>query len=153
LPKVDDFTPAFWRRIRVIPFNRKFEGKNRDPNIIHKLKEESSGILNCIIQGFRDWTEQELSNPPNQVKQATDSYRNESDIVAQFVADCVTVVGGYEVSMSAKLIYERYKGWHKANEDGNPLSIQAFGKRMNQLGYKSKKIGGVKKYLGLETGL
>ena len=50
-------------------------------------------------------------------------------------------------------MYEKYKEWHKANEDENPLSIQAFGKRMNQLGYKSDKIGGVKKYFGLEVGL
>ena len=39
------------------------------------------------------------------------------------------------------------------NEDGKPLSIQAFGKRMNGLGYKSEKIGGAKKYLGIEVGL
>ena len=50
-------------------------------------------------------------------------------------------------------MHEKYKDWHNANEDGNPLSIQAFGKRMNQLDHKSKKKGGIKKYLGLEIGL
>ena len=150
LPKVDDFTLGFWRRIRVIPFNRKFEGENRDPNIIHKLKEESSGILNRMIQGFRDWTEQELSNPPNQIKQATENYRNESDVVAQFVDDCVTIVGENESFISAKQIYEEYKNWHDENADGNLVSKNLFGRRMKTLKHSSKKIGGKKVYVGLE---
>jgi len=50
-------------------------------------------------------------------------------------------------------MHERYKEWHGENEEGKPLSIHAFGKRMNRLGYISEKIGGVKKYLGLEVGL
>ena len=87
------------------------------------------------------------------MKQATESYRNESDVIAQFIADRITDVGGYDVSITAKQMYEQYKEWHRENADGNPLSIQAFGKRMNQLGHKSEKIGGIKKYLGLEAGL
>ena len=153
LPKVDDFTHAFWRRIKVIPFNRRFEGDDRDTNMIDKLKGESSGILNRIIKGFRDWTETGLANLPYQVKQAVEDYRNESDVIAQFIADRITDVGGYDVSITAKQMYEQYKEWHRENADGNPLSIQAFGKRMNQLGHKSEKIGGIKKYLGLEAGL
>ena len=84
---------------------------------------------------------------------ATEEYRIEEDVVAQFIADCVTVGGEYEVIITAKQMYERYKEWHEENADGKPLSIQAFGRRMNQLGHKSEKIGGVKKYLGLEAGL
>jgi len=153
LPKVDDFTPAFWRRIKVIPFNRKFEGDDRDANMIEKLKGESSGILNRIIKGFKEWTEAGLTNLPYQVKQAVEDYRNESDVIAQFIADRITDVGGYDISITAKRLYGEYKRWHEDNADGKPFSIQAFGKRMNQLGHKSEKIGGIKKYLGLEVGL
>ena len=153
LPKVDDFTLAFWRRIKVIPFNRKFEGDDRDTNMIDKLKGESSGILNRIIKGFKEWTEVGLTTLPYQVKQAVEDYRNESDVVAQFIADRINVVGGYDVSITAKRLYGEFKEWHEDNADGKPLSIQAFGKRMNQLGHKSEKIGGIKKYLGLEAGL
>jgi putative DNA primase/helicase len=150
LPKVDDFTPAFWRRIRVIPFDRKFEGKNKDTNMIHKLKEELSGILNRIIQGFKDWTDQELANPPHQIKQAIENYKNESDVVAQFIADRVSVVEGYDVLISAKEMYESYKEWHEGNSDGKPISHNMFGRRMKALGHSSDKIGGRKVYIGLE---
>jgi hypothetical protein len=50
-------------------------------------------------------------------------------------------------------MYEQYKEWHEENADGKHLSIQAFGRRMNQLGHESEKIGGIRKYFGLEVGL
>jgi len=154
LPKVDDFTPAFWRRIKVIPFNRKFEGKDRDTGIVYKLKEELPGILNRILMGFGNWMKNGLNDAPQQIKQATENYRNESDMVAQFIADCITDVGGgSDVSITAKQMHEEYKIWNEENTDGKPFSIQVFGKRMNQLGYKSEKHGGVKKYFGLGVGL
>ena len=152
LPKVEDFSDGFWRRMIVIKWVNKFKGENRDPGLFDELKSELSGILNRVIQGLMEWHNQKL-NPPEKVMNATEEYRIEEDVVAQFIADCVTVVGEYEVIITAKQMYERYKEWHEENADGKPLSIQAFGRRMNQLGHKSEKIGGVKKYLGLEAGL
>ena len=78
-PRVTDTTYSFWRRIRVIPFERKFTGAERDNNLVAKLREERAGILNWAIQGCLKWQEDGLE-PPEQVTSATDEYRNEMDI-------------------------------------------------------------------------
>ena len=47
-------------------------------------------------------------------------------------------------------MHHEYQIWHGENAEGKPLSIQAFGKRMNLMGYKSDKIGGTRKYIGFQ---
>ncbi|MCS5661543.1 MAG: phage/plasmid primase, P4 family, partial [Dehalococcoidia bacterium] len=149
LPKTDDLSDAFWRRMIVIPFDRQFKGDNCNPNIFSELKRESRGILNRLYKGFQHWTSKTLKNPPPRVINAVNEYKVESDVVAQFVTDCVIENGGYEQT-SAKIVFTRYKEWHEHNAIGRPISPQAFGKRMKALGMGSEKIGGIRKYLGLE---
>src|SRR5699024_1197569 len=42
---------GIWRRIRLIPFNARFEGSKRDINLSDKLAKESPGILNWALEG------------------------------------------------------------------------------------------------------
>ena len=126
---------------------------------ISTFGESHGGGVGVIIDGCPPRLELDINaiqkelnrRRPGQSKITTP--RNESDVIAQFIADRITDVGGYDISITAKRLYGEYKRWHEDNADGKPFSIQAFGKRMNQLGHKSEKIGGIKKYLGLEAGL
>ena len=151
LPRAEDFTDAFWRRVRVIPFDRKFEGKNRNPNIINELSGELSGIMNRFLDGYKNWANEGLGEPPQRVMNTTEQYRTESDVIAQFVDDCVTKTENYDDIITAKRIHQLYQKWHDENAEGRPLAIQPFGKRMNLLGYKSEKIGGTKKYIKIRV--
>ena len=149
LPKTDDLTDAFWRRMIVIPFDRQFKGDNCNPNIVSKLKRECSGIMNRLYQGFTQWTIHTLKDHPPRVTNAVNEYKVESDVVAQFVDDCVVKNGNSEYT-PAKIIFSRYKEWHENNGIGKPISPQTFGKRMKSLGMGSEKIGGTRKYIGLK---
>jgi len=44
-PVISDDSHGMWRRIHLIPLNRKFEGVQCDQNLPEKLKEEATGIL------------------------------------------------------------------------------------------------------------
>jgi len=150
LPKTDDLSDAFWRRMVVIPFDRQFKGDDRNANIVEELKRESSGILNRLYQGFKQWTDTTLKKPPPRVVGAVKKYKAESDVVAQWI-DMAGVVknGGYETT-PAKVIYQRYMDWHDENESGKPISQIAFGKRMKSMDMGSEKIGGKRVYVGLQ---
>jgi len=46
---------GIWRRLIVLPFNRKFEPHERDPLLEMKLIQEADGILMWMIQGAKLW--------------------------------------------------------------------------------------------------
>jgi P4 family phage/plasmid primase-like protien len=50
----DDVTPAFYRRLIMVPFNARFDesDKNFDPLIEEKLEKELSGVFNRVLEGY-----------------------------------------------------------------------------------------------------
>ena len=62
-PNVRDDSHGFWRRVHVIPFTRRFDGKKQDKQLLEKLKAEAPGIFRWLVQGCRQWREEGL-NPP-----------------------------------------------------------------------------------------
>lgn len=91
LPKVPANDDALWRRLVVIPFDVVIPEEARDPELPEKLKLEADGVLNWIIAGYVDYTDNGGLRPPNKVKAATAKYRTESDDVSRFIEDtCYT---------------------------------------------------------------
>ena len=115
------------------------------------MSGELSGIMNRFLDGYKNWANEGLGEPPQRVVNITKQYRTDSDVVAQFVEDCVTKTENYEHIITAKIMHHEYQIWHGENAEGKPLSIQAFGKRMNLMGYKSDKLGGIKKYIKIRV--
>jgi len=77
---------AIWRRIRLIPFEVKFPPGVRDGHLGEKLQLELSGVLNWAIKGCLEWRKRGLE-PPNKVREATEAYREESDMVGRFLEE------------------------------------------------------------------
>jgi putative DNA primase/helicase len=53
MPHSRDFSDTMFRRAIVLTFNNKFEGVNKDPNLIEKLKAELPGILTLALGAIR----------------------------------------------------------------------------------------------------
>lgn len=51
IPATTDSTDGYWRRNKIIRFERKFSEKDSDKQLKPKLRAESSGIFNWIIEG------------------------------------------------------------------------------------------------------
>jgi len=86
LPIVSGTDTGIWRRIRVIPFDATFEGKGRDSDLPHKLGTELPGILAWLVRGFLEYQRHGI-DLPDCVKAKTQEYRDDLDIVRQFVDD------------------------------------------------------------------
>ena len=150
LPKTDDLSDAFWRRMVVIPFDRQFKGENRNTNILAELKQESSGIINRLYQGFLQWTYTTLKKQPPRVVIAVNEYKAESDVVAQWIDETGVEKNGSYDSTPAKVVYHYYMDWHEKNASGKPVPQITFGKRMKSIGMESEKIGGNRVYVGID---
>jgi len=129
-PRVADDSHGFWRRVRLIPFERQFSGDEADKSLGEKLRAEDPGILNWLIQGCRRWMKQGLDEVPSAVTCATQEYQTESDPLAQFIEERCVVVPDAEIQSS--VLYKAYISW--AEEQGmkekEKMSSTAFGRKM-----------------------
>ena len=86
-PDVTAVDEGFWRRILLIPFTYTVPEKERNIKFREEyLMGELPGILNWMLDGLQDFYKQGL-NPPIEVKNAIEEYRNEMDFVQQWVDD------------------------------------------------------------------
>jgi putative DNA primase/helicase len=135
-PTVRDDSHGFWRSVRVLPFMNTFEGDRRDQDLLKKLKAEASGILAWAIRGCLDWQRHGLPSPACVVS-ATDQYRADSDVLADFLADCCFIHP--DAQSASGDLYKAYTAY--SEEQGlkprEQLSASAFGRR---LGARFKRI-------------
>ena len=132
LPAVRDFTHAFWRRIRVIPFNRTFTGKERDSMLPQKLRKEAAGILRWAVEGCLKWQECGLGLP-KAVERATSIYQTDQDVFLRFLDECT--VRCQETKVRSQNLYKAYKSW--CEDSGESVqSLRWVGLRMRELGYQ-----------------
>ncbi len=99
-----------------------------------KVGSEKSGILNWILEGCRLWLEQGLGEA-EAVRTATESYRRESDVLAEFItARCV--VGKLHSELAGDL-YKAYERWCEENGE-EPFSNTLFGKMLTERDFKGQ---------------
>ncbi|GBG57300.1 DNA primase [Sporomusaceae bacterium FL31] len=110
LPRIKGTDEGIWRRIRLIPFQEKFDGNDRDFSIKERLKEPDNlvAVLAWAANGCFSWQTDGLQEPPK-VMQATECYREESDVIAQFIDECC--VTGIGLKAQARSLYSEFSRW------------------------------------------
>jgi putative DNA primase/helicase len=105
-PKISGTDDGIWRRIKLIPFQRKFEDHEKILNFDKILLSESEGILNWLISGAVDWYQKGLPKVKI-IEDATNRYRKDQDNIAYFVSDCCEINPVAQVK--AKNLFNEYK--------------------------------------------
>jgi P4 family phage/plasmid primase-like protien len=133
---------AVWRRIKLVPFLVTIPEKEKDKNLPGKLLAELPGILAWAVRGCLDWQRHGLGEP-EAVRDATDEYRAEQDVLARFFEEvCVTIP---EARVKSSALLEAYQRW---SGDKWMTSVE-FSKRLTARGFASKKSGGVMWWHGI----
>lgn len=147
-PRVHDQSFGFWRRVRLIPFEQRFEGISDDKNLINTLKEEASGILNWLIAGCLLYQKEGLEPTPECITVATREYETDSDPLIDFISSELIEKIGTRSSCSE--IYGLYKSFchNQGMGEKEVLTLTAFGRKMSQK-FKKIKVGGLKYYVDL----
>ncbi len=133
---------GIWRRIRLIPFTVTIPQQERDEALAEKLLAELPGILNWALAGCRDWLQHGLGLP-QEVQEATKSYREEMDILGTWLGDCC--VEGINHQAAAAELYASYKRWCEGN-GAHPMPQYALGSRLSERGFEAKRGHGGKRY-------
>ena len=92
-PRIAGTDPGIWRRIQFIPFKNIVAAEDRDMKLSDKLIAEQEGILAWAVRGFQMWQDEGLGTCP-EVEEATLEYREESDVLQEFIADKCAVGEG-----------------------------------------------------------
>ncbi len=142
-PRVDGDDDAIWRRLRLIPFETSFEGRE-DRHLAATLRGELPGILAWAVDGCLAWQRDGLGNA-TAVTAATSAYRAAEDHLGAFLADRCQPSGAVAAS-DLRAAYEAYC----AEAGERPLGGVALGQRLARRGIHAKRgAKGSRIYVGV----
>jgi len=90
-PGVSGTDEGFWRRMLLVPWGVTIPETEVDTALPDKLRAEASGILNRLVDGLCDYFDHGLS-PTEEIEVATADYRQSSDPVGRFLAECTVAL-------------------------------------------------------------
>ena len=127
---------GIWRRVQLIPFTVTI-----DKNAVEKdyregrLLPELSGILNWALAGLAAYLKEGL-NPPKMVAASTQDYRNDMDVVGQWITERCEV--DRNASVPTSTAYSDYSRW--ADEEvGWTLKKLTFRRHLSDRGFAAAK--------------
>lgn len=115
-----------------MPFGQIFEGERQDPRLPEKLAAMAEGVLAWAVEGCRQWQAQGLGQA-EAVREATQAYRSEQDVIGLFIAERCSIDATAEVK--ARDLRNAYEEW--AAESGMAaINPNRFGKELAERGYE-----------------
>jgi len=113
-PVIKGTDHGIWRRIKLIPFTERIPEEKQDKHLELKLREEASGILNWLLEGIANWKQERLKTP-KAVLFATDEYRDEMDVIGNFIKE--RCGQKKEMTIPIKKLYKAYSDRCEENNE------------------------------------
>ncbi|WP_169313114.1 phage/plasmid primase, P4 family [Acetonema longum] len=142
MPRAKAEDGALWRRIRLLPFEVKFESVARDNNLAEKLKQEMDGVFRWMVEGCLRWQKEGLGEP-EEVTRATAQYREENDSLGDWIAErCELDAKATARTTELRDDYQRYNGWRR-------IEPKIFTQMLKARDFKVKISHGISKAYGI----
>ena len=111
LPRVGAIDQGTWRRLIVIPFNAKIEGKADIKNYSDFLFKTAGGaVLSWIIEGAKRVIGNDYKIvQPKVVRDAIQKYKENNDWLSHFLDDCCEIDPSYEAKSGE--VYNTYRSY------------------------------------------
>ncbi len=111
LPRVGAIDQGTWRRLIVIPFNAKIEGKADIKNYADFLFKMAGGaVLQWIIEGAKRVIGNDYKIvQPKVVRDAIQKYKENNDWLSHFLDDCCEIDPSYEAKSGE--VYNTYRSY------------------------------------------
>lgn len=121
-PIIVDDSEGMWARVHMIPWDVRIEKERIDRDLPEKLRLERDGIFAWAVRGALDYLEGGL-RPPQQVTDATEEYRQDSDPIGDFIRNGCLVTGNSLDRQTPGDLFEAFKIY--ARKNGLPEFHQA----------------------------
>lgn len=139
-PRVKGRDHAIWRRLRLIPFNRRFAPHEQDKALPEKLTNEAPGILAWIVCGCMDWQREGLGEPA-EVNAATSEYRAAEDVLAAWMEECCDVTPDNQEK--AAELFGSYEKWCDASGERASLTKRQLCAELREAGFEDYTNAGL----------
>jgi len=154
MPYTKDASYGMGRRIKIVPFQRKFGLDERDITLPKKLNKEAEGVFAWLVRGAKRWYE-EVARSNGQpalgschaVDDATQNYITDNDTFGAFLNDCT--VKDVEAMSNEGDLYASYQDWSRENGEQYQMSTGIFSARLQERGFQKKRTSSGNVYLGL----
>ncbi len=134
LPCSPDQSYGLYRRIFILPFNKRFEGKAADKHLKEKLQAELPGILNWALEGLKRLRQNEYEFTQSKVVDSVlNSYWREQNPMLDYMKEMIELAGeGHRVTKAS--VKQGYQVWCIKNglEDSGKMPQQEFWKRFQE---------------------
>lgn len=118
LPEVPSDDGGTWRRIRVVEFLSKFCDNPKKPNefamdleLSDKFERWAEPFMSMIIERHKG-INPNCINEPMEVRIATESYKNNNDVIGQFISEKITINKEEENErMGISILYNEFRLW------------------------------------------
>lgn len=133
---------GIWRRIRLIPFEVNIPKEKVDKNLRYKLRKELPKILRWAVEGYMKWQKEGLE-APKCVKDATNEYRVEMDVLASFMSSCIEIDYENGERIPANVLFSVYTKWANENNEYVMSSRKFFLEITKKLPEKVRTSSGI----------
>ena len=140
-PVITDTTNSIWYRLKKILFTIEIPEADRKKGYAEYLASgHGEAILTWLVRGCVEWRQAGSLGEPEAVKQAVAEYRDQQDILHDFVERCVFE---RNVTIVTKDLWDDYKKWC-AETDTYQLKQRDFYNRIRERGVKDDRGTGNK---------
>jgi P4 family phage/plasmid primase-like protien len=136
-PVIRNTDDGIWRRLRLVPFDQKFEGDNRDLDLKQQLEIEMEGILAWMVEGAISAYQDGLQEPET-VTDASQEYRREFDSIGSFIDECC--LQDINQKAQSSRLYQAYQQWCLENGEYAHNNRQ-FATELQRKGFSKIKNG------------
>ena len=133
---------GIWRRIKLIPFEVNIPKEKVDKNLKYKLRQEFPQILAWAVEGCMKWQREGLSDPKC-VADATKEYKQEMDLIAGFIEQCIVIDYTSNDRIMANDLFGLYSKWAKSNNEFEMSSKRFFTEIVKKLPDKGRNSKGI----------
>jgi len=137
LPRFADKSEGVWRRLCLVPFNRRVHEQERVPGMDKPewwlQHGEVPGILNWALDGLKRLRANGMRfTEAVACRAALEAHRRESDPCREFLVEHYAADRDAQPLRTAE-VYGTYTAWCQENGHKHPLSSQAFGRQVRRV--------------------
>ena len=145
-PIIKSHDYSIWRRVLKVPFNMKLPREQWNLNLRRELLDEREGIFNWLVKGAVAWKKDGLKIPDAVIK-ATEEYKEELDVIGDFITMCADT--GVKYSVKNTHLYKCYEQWCEATMN-KPFATNTFSRALIERGFSNIKINGMRGKKGID---
>jgi len=147
-PAINETTVAIWNRVKLVPFTQSIPKEKQDRDLYQKIiKQEAGAVINWLLEGALAWKDADYSIPEcAAVNAATEHYREDENIIGEWVESYCVPVDDYSLGNSVTELYADFK-----EKTGAYMRRSDFVKELERMGFKKMKYQTVNFNLALRV--